>query len=575
MNGERIRCGGRWDQRPLGCLRENESCLITISLPEACPVLSMGLMLERDGGGERAIPLCPDGGDGGFRRFSCRFSIPERGLYRYYFSVKTAQDSFSLYRLGAKEAGIGTGEKWQITCLPADYSVPERFRGRGIYQIFPDRFAAEGCCDLSGKLTPFTLRADRREPPRKGPDERGVWNSDFYGGNFRGILARLDYLRGLGVGLIYLNPIFLARSNHRYDTADYRRIDPMLGSEEEFSLLCREAERRGMGVLLDGVFSHVGADSRYFDAEGRFGGGAMSDPGSPYRQWFRFRRYPDDYDCWWGIKSLPCVEEMTPSFLEFIITGEDSVVAHWMRLGACGFRLDVADELPDGFIALLRKRVRELNPDGLVIGEVWEDASDHCAYGERRRYFSDGELDGVTNYPFRALILGLLLRELPPQGFAEGIMRLCERYPAEALDCCMTILSTHDTPRVRSVLEGALSVQEAERAHRAAATLQYFLPGMPCLYYGDETGMRGGSDPDNRGWFREEEPQLIDYYRWLGRLRNGSEALRRGSTEVTAGTDRVTVRRSLGREEVSLTVWISGEKRFTVCVDGLREDILH
>jgi len=340
----------------------------------------------------------------------------------------------------------------------------------------------------------------------------------------------------------------------------------MLGTEDDFVSLCAAAHKLDIRILLDGVFSHVGADSRYFDAKHRFGGGAVSDPASSYRSWFTFKQYPDDYDCWWEVKSLPCVNEMDPAFLDYILWDEDSVVAHWLRLGADGFRLDVADELPDAFIAHLRRRVKALKPHALVIGEVWEDASNKCSYGKRRTYFTAGELDGVMNYPFREAILGLVTGELSPQAFADGILTLVDHYPTDVLHASMTFLSTHDTPRVLTVLKETMG-DKVLPALKAAVALQYFLPGMPSIYYGDETGMEGGADPDNRRFFTHGlyAEELTSHYRAMGALRGQSEALRRGTIAIETGDKTLTITRTLNQDRLSLTLTLDGE--FTTVIE--------
>ncbi|MBQ9544800.1 MAG: glycoside hydrolase family 13 protein, partial [Clostridia bacterium] len=316
---------------------------------------------------------------------------------------------------------------------------------------------------------------------------------------------------------------------------------------------CDRAHERGMKIILDGVFSHTGSNSRYFDARGVFGHGAVSDPDSPYRSWFDFQRWPDIYTSWWGIDTLPCVNELDDGFLDFVVRNEDSVIAHWLRAGADGFRLDVADELPDRFIALLRERMKSVKPDSLLIGEVWEDASNKVSYGVRRRYFVDGELDSVMNYPFRNAVLGLVLGTLSPRGFSEAVMEICENYPAEVLDTLMNMISTHDTPRALSLLSPEpppaekraragyrmprSALDTAIRRLRCAAFVQFVLPGMPCIYYGDEIGMQGLEDPFCRGFFEwESVPQnaLLDFFCSLGALRNSLPELKRGKLAASS-----------------------------------------
>ncbi|MBQ0102212.1 MAG: glycoside hydrolase family 13 protein [Firmicutes bacterium] len=550
---------------PFGCVRENEKCRIGIEYPFSCAVKKILLVIEREDGFSMAVPLhnAESAPDGDYLRAECEFSLYERGLYFYFFRFVTDESTFSLFRQNGHDTNMEDGEKWQLSCIPADFRTPDCFKGRTMYQIFPDRFAKCGDADLGGKLTPFSIHENVDEPPVEGPDADGLWNNDFFGGNFRGIESRLDYLASLGVGMIYLNPIFKAYSNHRYDTADYMKPDEMLGTEEDFSRLCEKAKSLGIKIILDGVFSHVGENSIYFDRYGVFGGGAYSDPDSPYCKWFNFESYPDKYEAWWDVKSLPCVKELEKSFSDFIVNGEGSVISHWMRLGASGFRLDVADELPDEFIAMIRKRIKEIDPDGLLIGEVWEDASNKYSYGKQRRYFSDGELDGVMNYPFRNSIVGFVCGEISPAQFVSEINGIYENYPKDALDCCMTFLSTHDTPRILTVLEDKLGEGAPDRAPDTLLTayaLQFFLPGIPCVYYGDEVGMRGGKDPFNRAFFREDGEyagKIRTHVSRLSSLRNSTEVLRTGGLDVSSDGDVLTVTRFLGDSKISL-----------VCRDG-------
>lgn len=539
---------------PFGCIREDEECKIRIGVPVTCPVVNASLIVEKEDGYTLTVPLSPVEEIGIYRYFVGTFSLSSCGLYFYAFRFEEVASSFMLYRYGEHDTNMEDGEKWQLTCLPKDYKVPSQFEGKVVYQIFPDRFAKSGECDLSGKLEPYTIHKDITEPPIKGPDENGNWNCDFYGGNLNGITEKLPYLKSLGIGVIYLNPIFKAYSNHRYDTADYMTIDPMLGTEKDFSNLCQKAKEMGILIILDGVFSHVGSNSIYFDKNKIFGHGAVSDPASPYREWFNFKKYPDKYTSWWGVPTLPCVNELCENYLDLIIRNYDSVVAHYLRLGASGFRLDVADELPDEFIALLRKRVKEVKSDAIVIGEVWEDASNKISYNKRRKYFNGGELDGVMNYVFRDGIINMFCRRITPQEFVKTVNTIYENYPSETLNCCMTLLSSHDTTRIQTELGRV--IKNTFKALKAASTLQYFLPGMPTLYYGDEVGMKGGSDPENRAFFREGEnaEELKMHYRMLGEIRNNRQELKTGALEISESHNVLKVKRFNDTSEITLYV---------------------
>ena len=434
---------------PFGTLQENETCTFHILIPCSCRTTAAALVLQAENGQElRRVPLTKQSDDTLYDTWGGEMAVCEAGLYFYYFHITTQDGAFRLFKQGQSDTNMEAGGLWQLSVLADKYPVPAGCAGAVMYQIFPDRFCQSGSCDLTGKITPYWVHENKDDVPVYLPDANGeVLNNDFYGGNLNGIREKLPYLQALGVEILYLNPIFYAWSTHRYDTCDYKRIDPMLGTEEDFRALCAEAHAHGMKVILDGVFSHVGSRSAYFQQ-------AIHDPSSPYRGWFRFQHYPDVYDSWWGITTLPCVDKMNPDFIRYMIDDEDSVAVHWLKLGADGWRLDVVDELPDAFLARLRARIRSYKPDALLIGEVWEDASNKIAYDQRRRYFTDRQLDSVMNYPWQKAILRYVHSEDDGTALGDAIRTLAENYPPDVLQTVMNILSTHDTPRaINAILD--------------------------------------------------------------------------------------------------------------------------
>jgi len=555
-------------KKPFGTLTEGQKCEIKIHIPSSCRTVKAFLVFLKDGGDEYArFSMVKTSEQDGYDVFGCVFALAEPSLYFYYFFIETENESFSLYRQGYDQTNMEQGDLWQLSCVPESYTVPKEYYGAVMYQIFPDRFYSCGSCDTSSKLTPFWIHQNKNDIPDYLPDGEGkVRNCDFFGGNIRGITSKLDYLKSLGVSVVYLNPIFKAWSNHRYDTADYLKTDELLGTEEDFSELCREAHLRGMKIILDGVFSHTGSNSVYFDKQNIFGNGAYSSKASPYYSWYDFKVFPNDYTSWWGIDTLPCVNENEKSYRDFIIDGEDSVVAHWMKAGADGFRLDVADELPDEFIKSLRDRVKNIRCNSLVIGEVWEDASNKISYGKRRRYFTNGELDSVMNYPYRKSIIDYVLGADDGQALAETVMTIAENYPQSTQNVLMNILSTHDTERILTVFSPVTRPSEKyERAGftmpkdamelalvrlKTAVFLQFILPGMPCIYYGDEIGTEGYEDPFCRSYFdweRVEGNELLNFYATLSDIRNNSDALKMGDVWVESlGEGRIAVKRAYG-----------------------------
>ena len=525
-------------------------------------------IFEEFAGKNRTVPLHTDGG-----AFRCVYTAPNEPELAWY--------GFSLTR---RSGGIvDLGGRWQLTVYDGRGHTPKWFGSGVSYQIFPDRCCRSRIPAPAGMVGERTVHENWQDTPDFLPDEQGeIRNRDFFGGDLPGITGKLDYLKGLGVTTVYLNPIFEAASNHRYNTADYLAIDPMLGKEEDFQTLCREAHKRGMRILLDGVFNHTGSVSRYFNADGSYPDvGAAQSAQSPYYNWYHFSRWPAEYDAWWGIKTLPAVEENHPDYREFIFGGRDSVVRHWLRCGADGWRLDVADELPDDVIAQLRCAMEEEKSDALLIGEVWEDGSNKIAYDRRRRYLLGSETHGLMNYPFRTAALQWLCGG-DASDFRESMETLRENYPPDAYYSAMNFLSTHDTPRILTLLGGEpvpedkpgraaarLSPAGYELARRrlmVGAMLLYAFPGSPTVYYGDEAGVQGYEDPLNRRtypWGQEDE-RLLAWYRKLGALRCSRPSLQQGgiSYPLAAGGG-LAVRRCCG-SEVTVAVMNAGAESLEV-----------
>ena len=488
------------------------------------------------------------------------------------------------------------GRSWQwgehqLTVYDGGEEVPPWF-GEGVtYQIFPDRFRRTVIPDPAGMVGGRTVHQSWEEEPEYRPDGHGeIRNRDFFGGSLAGITEKLDFLAGLGVETLYLCPIFEGAENHRYGTGDYEKVDPMLGTQEDFAALCRQAHLRGMRVLLDGVFNHTGFVSRYFNGDGSYPGlGASQSRESPYFSWYRFSHWPDQYESWWGIYSLPSVEEHDPDYREYIFGGEDSVIRRWLRAGADGWRLDVADELPDDFVRGVHRAARAEKPDAVVIGEVWEDGSSKIAYGVRRRHLLGGYCDGLMNYPFRNAALNYLLGG-DAADFMEEMETLRENYPPFAFYSAMNSLGTHDTPRILTLLGMGSPCQEQTRdwraAHRlspeqralarrrlmAGAVLLMTFPGSPTLYYGDEAGMEGFEDPFNRRAYPwgKEDGELLSWFAALGELRRTLPALRRGDIRYllargpllaflrTWGGEGVVCALNAGEEEAVLPLGLGG-----------------
>ncbi len=484
---------------------------------------------------------------------------------------------------------------FQLTVWNSDFTTPDWCSGGVMYQIFPDRFARGEAAQVESGLAyhralgrEMRFHASWQEPVEwEGHDGNPYYPNDFYGGTLRAITEKLEYLQRLGVTILYLNPVFESDSNHRYNTADYHKIDPILGTEADLRELCTQAQARGIRVILDGVFSHTGADSRYFNQRNCYPGpGAVQSQDSPYYSWYTFTRWPAEYKSWWGFPSLPEVRETDPAWQREIITGENSVIRAWLRCGISGYRLDVADELPDEVLELIHTAARETRPDALILGEVWEDATTKVSYGVRRRYCLGTSLDSVMNYPLRRGVLDFLLGYLDSTALLQLLLGQRLHYPPPIYRCLMNLLSSHDVDRALTVLstriegdkltrrqraEFCITAAQAERGRQSmelATTLLWSLPGVPSIYYGEEAGLQGFGDPFVRAPMNWDSDFLQAHYALLGRLRREHIALREGAVALAAPDPAcLCVLRQSGAETI-LTVVCRGE---TSCVLDLRD----
>jgi glycosidase len=455
------------------------------------------------------------------------------------------------------------GDGFRLTVYDAAFETPAWFRGSVMYQIFPDRFARDSDGTAARGIA-YHRALGRTVKYHEGWTEPVDWlpNSaegfyfplDFYGGTLRGIAAKLPYLESLGIGVVYLNPICEAASNHRYDTADYLKTDPILGTDADFAALCEAARAHGIRIILDGVFSHTGADSVYFNKFGRYPNPGAYNAGekSEFYPWYDFRAFPDDYRCWWNFRDLPEVNEENPDWQDFIISGDDSVVRTWLRRGASGFRLDVADELPDNILAMIRTASKSVSPENVVLGEVWEDAVTKTSYGKRREYALGSALDSVMNYPLRAALIAFFSFREDARALSAFLLDQRLNYPAPLYGALMNLVSSHDTERIRTALAARLDARTLKREQQAkfvvtdeqdargaamqklCVAVQFSVPGVPCVYYGDETGMQGMLDPFCRAPFTEGKRPLTDWYAALGQLRKSHAALATGAAAFSA-----------------------------------------
>ena len=469
------------------------------------------------------------------------FNTP--GLYFYSFLVTNEK--------GETYTIDNNGQPYQLTVYDKNIKANKDFSGAIVYQIFPDRFSRSGKVDIKNCGRIFDeprIYEDWYENPSYEKDGEGnIVKWDMYGGDLYGVTEKLDYIKSLGANTVYFNPVFEAASNHRYDTGNYEKIDPVLGGDEAFDELMQKCRENGIGVILDGVFSHTGCNSRYFNKYNTYPDyGAYYHFDSKYRSWYNFKQFNDDvYDCWWGCKDLPNVNELDPSYVDYIITGENSIIKKWMAKGIKGFRLDVADELPDEFIAKFKKTVDEASDNkGIVIGEVWEDASNKISYDKRRRYFTSNELSGVTNYPFRNIMIDFLTGVKSSNDVLKNLLCMLDNYPVHNMYSSFIMTGSHDVKRLFSVFKEAFDgdYQKSVSAHKAYGALMFTFPGVPTIYYGDEICMEGEEDPDNRRpypWGREPNLEMLELFKRFGLLRRNNKVLQNGFIEVISSEQDV------------------------------------
>lgn len=566
-------------RRPFGAVVSGEKVRLSIDVNKEVQV---SLKIIKMNGTINTIIADKQYLNNGFFKYSAEIdTLGYKGILEYYFEIKDESNYLYYGNNYERLGGIGVSYRqdpvpYQITVYK-ESKVPDWYKEGVIYQIFVDRFfnGNEDGSILNPKRNSF-IYGDWSDDPMYIKDTSGrILRWDFYGGNLKGVIKKLGYLKDLGVSIIYLNPIFKSSSCHKYDTADYEEIDEMFGTTETFQMLCKEAAKVGIRIILDGVFSHTGADSKYFNKFNNYEElGAFQSPESKYYKWFNFIEYPNKYECWWGIDNQPNVNELEPSYVEYMVKGENSIIKKWMDIGASGWRLDVADELPDEFIKIIKSKMKEVNSESVLIGEVWEDASNKVSYSSKREYFYGEELDSVTNYPFREILINFVKGYIKSDKLKKRFMSLYENYPIENFYSCMNVLGTHDTERILSVLDNKIYLM------KLIVGLQMTFPGVPIIYYGDEAGLEGGKDPDNRKTYPwgNENKEILDLYKLFINIRNNEEALKKGNFKFyDTDLDVCVYERTFNNEKVIVAVNTSEEVKIlnNISLEGRYFDLLN
>jgi glycosidase len=483
---------------------------------------------------------------------------------------------------------------FQITVYDPHFTTPDWLKNANVYQIFPDRFrngdttndycragSTTGCPVLYGNPTVFARATwnDLIGDPRQPGLYQGAYGNQFYGGDLNGIRQKLDYIQNLGFDTIYLNPIFKARSNHRYDADDFFEIDPALGGQAAFDALARDTQARGMRLILDGVWNHASSDSLYFDRYRRYASdGACESLSSQWRNFFVFSNSvvpcnSQSYPGWFGFDGLPQFVDESLAVRDFFYRGATNVTKHWYDKGASGWRFDVAPDISHNWWHDYRPFAKQYKPDGPLIGEIFDDAS---------QWLAGDQFDGVMNYRFRKNVIGFArnadwvdndnngantLNGLSPSQFDRAMKAIREDYPPQALASMLNLIDSHDVNRALYVLTqtGDTGLTQAKQRLQLAALLQYTNPGAPMVYYGDEVALNAPSrgvsgaglpedDPYNRApypWADENGDPAIygpadnctgNFYRALARIRREHPALRAGdyNTVLTGDTTPAT-----------------------------------
>ena len=536
--------------------------------------------------------------------FACEISLENTGLHYFCIMLIINGKSVCIKNDIQHECASMTNDDmpyWTLTVYESNFEVPEWAKGKIMYQIFPDRFFKSE--KYQPELMSSRVTKEWGDMPNWAPESDGeIHNNDYFMGNLKGIEEKLDYISKLGVQIIYLNPIFMSQSNHRYDTGDYEVVDPYLGTNDDLISLCNAVHEHGMKIIIDGVFNHTGNDSKYFNEYGTYNSvGAFKGKESPYYNWYR-KNKKGEFQYWWGFKNLPVCDGNNHEWQEFVY-GENGLIDKWFSMGIDGLRLDVADELTDEFIENIRIAVKRNKEDGFLLGEVWDNAITKEGYGKQRTYLLGKGLDSVMNYPFTNAILKYV-RYGRAKYFVETVNDIITQYPGDALNSLMNSLSTHDITRAMTTLvsdgiqdsrynwvwdvpygrEWQFSklkmseedYQKAREMMKIAVAIQYFLPGNPCIYYGDEAGMYGFRDPFNRQCFPWDsmDKELYDFFVKIGKARAKLKVLSNAKMKIIEANENFLIFERYVDSEEEYSRAKKMENKIYIAVNRTERDIV-
>ena len=589
----------REDASLFGAFSLDKKLTIALTIPRALGITYPTMRINKDGQPHNEYTMSYSETVLGCDRFEIKLDLQKlcenepSGLFYYDFTFPIGNRLFFSDTCDNvnMELSETEGAKFRLLIYEKDFATPHWFKGGTMYHIFVDRF------NKGSFNVPLREDAEINDDWENGIPQYGeypgafVKNNMFFGGNLFGIEEKLPYLQELGVTVLYLSPIFKAYSNHKYDTGDYMQVDEMFGGEVALKSLIEKCKKRGIRIILDGVFNHTGDDSIYFNKYGKYTSvGAYQSKNSPYYSWYHFKDHPDEYASWWGISILPKLNLENDECKNYFVGEKNSVIEKYTKMGIGGIRLDVADELTDDFLDKLRSTAKNhSNNDAVIIGEVWENAADKIAYGKRRRYLQGAQLDSVMNYPFRSATIDYLMSG-DSSLLASALTELYASYPKCVCDSLMNILGTHDTDRIITSLSGEdySELSNAQLAHykmsekamekaikllKLGSVLQYTVYGVPSVFYGDEAGLEGCRDPFCRRPFPwgKENKELLSHYKRLGKIRQENGLLSDGIFKITQSKNAyIEFERGQGKNKLTIAVNAGDTPIFTpICGEDL------